>query len=519
MNNESRTKSSIKNISFSMITQISTILLNYVCRYIFIKTLSEEYLGINGLFSNILTIFSLAELGIGSAIVYAMYKPISQNDENKIKAYMEFYKKCYSIIALVILVAGLLMMPFLNFFINDSASIDISNLNIIYLLYLIDSVFSYLYVYKSSILNAMQKNYICNQYQIICKIAMTILMCLSLIIFKNFLIYLIIQILFKLITNILISVKADKMYPFIKNTKGSKLNPDESKKIFKNVYALFCNQIGSVLINGTDNIIISKYISLVTVGLYSNYYLIINSVSNFVGQIFNAIVASVGNLSASACKENTINLFNKINFINFVISFFCIIMLTCCLNDFIELSFGTKYILDSTTVIVILINFYLLSMRNVIGTFKYAMGIFWNDKYSMLIRALINVILSIIFVKYFGLVGVFLGTLVSDLLTTFWLQPYALFKYGFNINVSIYFNCFFKYTLVSLIGVIICILINQYLNPILNIWALIIDIILGLIVFTLIIVVLFRKNEYYKFYKNVILEYMQKARLKFKISK
>ena len=216
MNNESRTKSSIKNISFSMITQISTILLNYICRYIFIKTLSEEYLGINGLFSNILTIFSLAELGIGSAIVYAMYKPISQNDENKIKAYMEFYKKCYSIIALVILVAGLLMMPFLNFFINDSASIGISNLNIIYLLYLIDSVFSYLYVYKSSILNAMQKNYICNQYQIICKIAMTILMCLSLIIFKNFLIYLIIQILFKLITNILISVKADKMYPFIK---------------------------------------------------------------------------------------------------------------------------------------------------------------------------------------------------------------------------------------------------------------------------------------------------------------
>ena len=157
MNNESRTKSSIKNISFSIITQISTVLLNYICRYIFVKTLSEEYLGVNGLFSNILTIFSLAELGIGSAIIYAMYKPIAENDENKIRSYMSFYKKCYNIIALIILFAGLMIMPFLNFFINDSTNVEIPHLYFIYFLYLLDSVFSYLFVYKSSILNAMQK--------------------------------------------------------------------------------------------------------------------------------------------------------------------------------------------------------------------------------------------------------------------------------------------------------------------------------------------------------------------------
>lgn len=519
MKNESRTKSSIKNISFSIITQISTVLLNYICRFIFIRTLTQEYLGINGLFSNILTIFSLAELGIGSAIVYAMYKPIAQNNENKIKAYMVFYKKCYSIIALIILCVGLLIMPFLRFFINDGANLEISNLQFIYFLYLLDSVFSYLYVYKSSILNAMQKNYICNRYQIICKIVMTILMCISLIIFKNFIIYLAIQIIFKLITNILISAKADKMYPFIKNTKGYKLEPNESKKIFKNVYALFCNQVGSVLINGTDNIIISKFISLISVGLYSNYYLVINSVSNFVGQMFNAIIASVGNLSVSTDKKNTMNLFNKINFINFIISFFCLVMLTCCLNDFIGLSFGEKFILDNVTVVVILINFYLLSMRNVVGTFKYAMGIFWNDKYSMLIRAVINVILSIAFVKYFGLAGVFLGTLVSDLLTTFWYQPYALFKFGFNDKVSIYFKDFIKYSFVSLVGVLICCVTIKYFNFPLKLWTLIFDICLALIVFIIITILLFRKNDYYKFYKNIVFEYIGKIKLKLKHSK
>lgn len=152
---ESRTTSSIKNATSSIITQVFTIILNYVCRYIFVRTLSEEYLGVNGLFSNILTIFSLAELGIGSAIVYAMYKPIATHNEEKIRAYVGFYKKCYNTIALVVLILGLCFLPFLNFFINQDSSANINNLSIIYLLYLLDSVFSYLCIYKSSILIAM----------------------------------------------------------------------------------------------------------------------------------------------------------------------------------------------------------------------------------------------------------------------------------------------------------------------------------------------------------------------------
>lgn len=513
MEEQSRTKSSIKNVSFLLITQISTIALNYICRLIFVKTLSEEYLGANGLFSNILTIFSLAELGIGSAIIYAMYKPIADDDKEKIKCYMNFYKKCYRIIALIILIAGLSILPNLHFFINKETNIQ--NLNLIYILYLLDSVFSYLFAYKSSILSAMQKNYICNYYQIIGKVIMTILMSLSLIIFKNFIIYLIIQISFKLITNILISNKADKMYPYIKNTKGNKLEKKESKRIFKNVYALFCNQIGTVLINGTDNIIISKYVNLVAVGLYSNYYLITSALTTFIGQTFTAVLASIGNFAAVDSKDNTYNLFNKIHFINFLIGAFCLIILSCTINTFIELSFGLQFVFDKITVIIILINFYLLTMKNVIGTFKFALGVFWADKYCTLIRAIINIVVSIILAKKIGIAGVFLGTLISDVLTTFWYQPYILFKKGLNKSVSRYFKDFIKYTFITMIEILIALAILRNINISSLILKLIIEGIVGVIVFLLITIILFRKNEYFLFVKDVVMGYINKIKCRF----
>lgn len=513
MKEESRTKLSIKNVSFSLITQITTIILNYVCRLVFVKTLSQEYLGVNGLFSNILTIFSLAELGIGSAIIYAMYKPIANENNEMIKKYMNFYKKCYRIIALIILIIGLFILPNLQFFINNEN--NIKNLQLIYVLYLLDSVFSYLCVYKSSILNAMQKNYICNYYQIICKIMMTFLMIISLIIFKNFIIYLIIQVLFKLITNILISRKADKMYPYIKDTKGCELEKTEKKSIFKNVYALFCNQIGTVLINGTDNIIISKYVNLVAVGLYSNYYLVTSAVTNFIGQVFNAIVASVGNLGAKDEEDKTYKLFNKIHFINFLIVSFCSISISCCINTFIHVSFGNTFVLDNLTVIIIIINFYLATMKNVIGTFKFALGIFWSDKYCTLIRALINIVVSIILAKKIGIAGVFLGTLISDVLTTFWYQPYILFKKGLNKSVSRYFKDFIKYTFITMIEILIALAILRNINISSLILKLIIEGIVGVIVFLLITIILFRKNEYFLFVKDVVMGYINKIKCRF----
>lgn len=505
---KSRVQSSIRNVYFSLITQFVTIVLNYACRYVFIKKLSEEYLGVNGLFSNILTVFSLAELGIGSAIVYAMYKPIADNNIKKIKAYMAFYKKCYSIIAIVILILGLILLPNLSFFIKGDTYIP--HLKIIYLLYLADSVFSYLFVYKTAILNSMQENYICNLYQTICKVIMSILMIISLIVFRNFIIYLIIQVMFKLITNILISRKADEKYPYIKNTVGCNLSKKEEKTIFKNVYALFCNQIGNVLINGTDNIIISKYVGLIAVGLYSNYYLVTSTLSNFIGQVFNAIVASVGNLAAEKDSEYVYGMFNKIHFINFVISAFCIVVLSCTINDFIAWSFGKKFVLNSFIVVVILINFYLLVMKNVVGTFKYALGIFLNDKYCTLIRAIINIVVSIILAKSFGIFGVFFGTFISDILTTFWYQPYILYKKGFSKSVSAYFKDFGIYTLISLIGIGVSLGIKFFINFDSLFLNIILDLFISSAVILLLILLMFHKSENFQFFYKIIINRFKK---------
>lgn len=516
MEKKSRTAASLKNIYFSLFSQISNILLNYVCRYIFVRTLSSEYLGVNGLFSNILTIFSLAELGIGSAIVYAMYKPIADNNTSKVQAFMKFYRKCYLIIALIIFIIGLIILPNINFFIKGNANID--NLSLIYLLYLIDSVSSYLFVYKSSIFNATQENYICNIYQTICKTIMSILMIVSLLIFKNFIVYLSIQISFKFLTNLLISKKADKKYPYIKEKNSNKLTKKEEKGIFKNVYALFCNQIGNVLILGTDNIILSKYVGLTATGLYSNYYLVTSSITNVIGQIFNSIVASVGNLAVEKDKDYTLETFNKIHFFNFLLALFSSTMFISCINDFIVVSFGTEFLLDSITCFIILINLYLLIMKNVVGTFKYALGIFWNDKYCTLIRAIINIVVSIFLAMKIGIAGVFLGTLISDLVTTFWFQPYVLYKNGFEKKSNLYFKDFVKYTLCVIISICISLTILNFISLNNLILKLLIDIFVAFMSIIFVVLICFKKNKNFIFYKNFAINIFNKF-MKIKINK
>ncbi len=496
MKNNSRTKNSIKNAIYSSSTQIISLLSSYILRFVFVRFLSSEYLGISGLFTNILTVFSLAELGIGSAIVYSMYKPIANNDIDKINAYMQFYKKAYRIIALSVFLIGIIILPNLNFFIKDSSAVE--NVEIIYLLYLIDSVFSYLCIYKISILNATQKNYIYNIYQSIFKVISTVFMIVALIITRNFIIYLAIQIFFKIFTNVIISLKVNKLYPYICEKEKKYLTKKEKKEISKSVYGLFCNQIGNVIINGTDNIIISKYISLVAVGLYSNYTLIISALSNFIGQLFNSIIASVGNHGVKETTEKNFELFNRVYFINFLLASFCITELVACLDTFISLSFGKNYLLDNIVVAIILINFYLLIMKNVVGTFKYALGIFWKDKYSTLVRALFNLVISIVLAKRLGLIGVFLGTLISDILTTFWFQPFILFKSGFNKSISLYFKDFFKYTFVVIIEIFIIKIINVLVMNIYNLFIkLLIEMLFGVITYIVVTLLLFRKNKYF----------------------
>lgn len=450
---KSRTFQSIKNVYYSIIWQLVSIGLSYTCRYFFVRELSNEYLGIEGLFTNILTVFSLADLGIGSAIVYTLYKPISENNYIEIQRYMNFYRRCYFIVAFLILFAGLLMLPNLTFFITGNFSISGVELRFIFLLFVLDSAFSYLFVYKAQLLNATQESYIFNLFQMIGKVLSSALMIVLLIVTHNFVAYLIVKVFGRVFTNIILSAYTSKKYSYLNCLKGKKLSKNAKRNIYKNVTGLFLNQVGYVLINGTDNIILAKFVNITAVALYSNYLLIINSVLNLVGQIFNSIVGSVGNLAVEGNKDKLFLQFDRIHFINYLIASFFTLEIAMCINDFITISFGAGYVMSHMNVFLLIINLFLQMIKNVVGTFKYACGIYWQDKYCTILRAFINLVFSVMLAVKFGISGVFAGTLISDLLTTFWYQPYVTYKYAFEKPFILYFKDFSLYLLLTIMEI------------------------------------------------------------------
>ena len=298
----SRTANTARNATFGLVSQIINIVLSFISRTIFISVLGAEYLGINGLFTNILMLLSFAELGIGNAIIYGMYKPLATDDKEKIKSLMALYAKAYKLIGTFVFVVGLLVIPFMDLIIKEVPNIT-ENIILIYILFLLNTSLSYFFVYKKSIITVDQKNYIVLLYQQLFKVLQTVLQITFLWLTGNYLIFLFIQITITLLENIYVSQKADKMYPFLKEKKIESLDKGERHQIFANIKALFLYKFGSVILNGTDNIIISALIGITAVGINSNYVLIISAISAVVGQIMNGFTASIGNLNAVAAKE------------------------------------------------------------------------------------------------------------------------------------------------------------------------------------------------------------------------
>lgn len=497
-----RTKNSIKNSIFGIGGQAINTLLSFISRTIFITMLGADYLGVNGLFSNILSMLSLAELGIGSAIIYNMYRPLAEGDERKLKALMSLYEKSYKIIGITIAIVGCLISPYLSYIIKDTPNIP--NLIIIYLMFLMNSVVSYFYIYKSSIIMADQKNYIITVRQQIFTVLQVILQIVVLYITKNYLAYLLIQIICTFLMNFSISKKADKMYPFLKSKNKEKLDSNEKKIIFKHVSATMSHKVGGVVVNGTDNILMSKFVGVYWVGLYSNYYMIISIINRFVGQIFTAITASVGHLNVKESKEKSYDVYKKILFINFWIYGFCSISLLSLFNPFIKLWLGDKFLLSSGIVVLIVTNFYLTGMRQSTITYNSTLGLFWNDRYKPWIEACINMIASIILLKKLGISGVFLGTLISSVTTSVWVDPYILFKHGFNRNLSDYFKQYLKYMLITIISAVSTYKLNTLINGN-SIGIFIVKCILTFIIPNLIFIVLTFKTDEFKYTKSMIL--------------
>ncbi len=454
---ESRITNSIKNIKSAFFNQILFNILKFVNRYVFIYTLTEEYLGLNGLFSNIISILSLAELGIGTSIVYSLYKPLAEKDEQKICNLMSIFKKSYIAIGLFISIVGIMLTPFIQFFVNEMP--DIPYIRFIYVLFIFNASSAYFFSYKSTLIGADQKNYINNIYYSISQFIIAVLQIVFLLLTHNYIIYLSIQIIITLIKNIALSHKADNIYPFLKTLKPKKLDLEEKNKIIKNVKALVFHNMGSVVVNGTDNILIAKLDSLKIVGLYSNYSLVMGTLEMVYGIVFGSIGSSIGNLCAVSDEEKSKEYFYIMRFFAFWLYSFTCICIYVLIDPFIGMLFGEKYILPRLMVIIIIINCYVGGMRKFVIMFKTAYGLFWEDRYKPILESIINLIASIILGKYFGGAGVFMGTLVSSLSTYFWIEPYVVFKYGFKSSVIPYFIDYIKYTVIAIFNLVVTVFI------------------------------------------------------------
>lgn len=447
MGNNSRTANSVKNILSGFLGQFITTILGFVNRTVFINCLAAEYLGVNGLFTNILSMLSLAELGVGTAIVYALYKPLAEKDEEQISKLMNFYSKAYIIIGTVIFILGLLLMPFLHFIIKNEPNIT-ESIYLIYFIYLFNTSISYFFSYKSSLIIADQKNYIISLISYGVNIFQTILQIIVLYTTRNFLFYLIVQSICVVINNILISVTADKKYPFMKKNKKLKLSKNEIKDLVSNVKALIIVKISGILVNNTDNIIISYFSGLKTVGLCSNYTLLINIINTALNQVFNGLTASVGNLNAKENDKVKKDFFHLLNFCNFWLYGFCSICIVLLINDVIKLWIGDGYILPIEITIILAINFYMVGMQSAVATYRSTMGIFRQGRYILFFTAAINLVLSLYLGNKMGLFGILLATAIARIFTNTWMDPYLVYKYGLKSNAVEYLFRYIKYIII-----------------------------------------------------------------------
>lgn len=494
-----RTKNSIKNIIMNFLYNLLNYGLRFASRIFFVKTLAEVYLGVNGLLSNVLGILALTELGIGTAIGYSLYDPLAKNDTKKVRSLMQFYKKAYQIIALVVLVLGLILLPFIPYLIKDTTGIE--NLSIIYLIFLLNMVIGYLFSYKRTLISSDQKNYLIVPYTMFFNIITSVLQIVVLLIFKNYIIYLLVQSICTIVENIVINRYIDKKYPYlVSNEEVTPIEKEELSTIKTKIKALLLHKVGSYTLSSTDNLIISKLIGIVMVGIYSNYSLIISMVSSFIYLLISNVISSLGNLIASENPKKCLKVFDEMNFTCFVLYGISSICLINLFNPFIELVFGTNYLLSMLVVYIIVINHYLTGMNNVVISIQTASGLYEKDKYVPLIQSAVNLIISIYLAKKIGLAGVFIGTIISTLIPLI-VKPCIVYKEIFKEKISLYFKDFTIQTIIIVLSAIISAFITKYVNienAYLNLAFLLL---ISIIIPGTLIILIYRKKEAYQ---NVI---------------
>ena len=425
---DSRTRNSARNVAAGFACQGFGLLLSFVSGRVFVQVLSSEYLGIDGLFSNILTVLSFAELGIGEALSFAMYQPAKTGDRAKLCQLLRLYRTAYRGIALLVTVVGVTLSFFLDYLVAEKPDIP-ENFQLIFWLFLFNNVCSYLLAYKQSILLVDQKKYVVLYIQQGVKAAQLLLQMAVLAGFGSYYCFLLLQAACTLGTNVLVSLYVKKAYPWLREDAArEKLPPAEQARIFRDVKALALSKIAGIVSNGSDNIVIAKILGLTSVGIVSNYTLVINSVSSILWGTLSGITGSMGNFNVNSSLEKRRAIFEELYLIVYWIFCLCCTCLIVLLNPFVELWVGTAYQTQTSIVVALVLIAYVSGMNFPVYTFRVTCGLFDEMKYPYFLSGVANVALSVVLALKIGLFGVYIATVITRLLISETVEGYIVYS-------------------------------------------------------------------------------------------
>ena len=444
----------MKNSLVAFFGQLVYLLFSFVSRSFFIKLLGSSYLGINGLFTNLLSLLSLAELGFGTAMNYSLYAAIYDKDIEKIKSIMAYYKRVYFCIGCIILGVGCIITPFIPWLVSSNVVVEV-NLYIIFVLYVINTASTYFFSYRTAYINANQMRRVVDFYTIVFNICRELASVFVLYYSRNFYAYILCQILINIALYLFLHRKSSKLFPYLDTKASISLTKEEKSVVFQNVRALFIYKVASVVLGSTDNILISVMFDTVIVGILSNYTLISNSIKNLINKVIHGYFASLGIANASNSVEQKFMLFKMFRIVLFWGFGYVAIGIFLMISDVVRLWIGNEYVLPVSVVFALSFYFWLEGCGNLTYSFRTTMGLFKESQFAPVIAAILNVVFSIILGKLYGVFGILLATSVSRLLTYFWIDPVIIYTKRFEKSVVEYFAYYFVYTLVTVINVFV----------------------------------------------------------------
>lgn len=498
----SRLKNTLKNTVSGFILKILTLVLHFASRTIFVLYLGNDFLSVNGLLSSVFSFLNITELGIGAALVYAMYDPIAKNDRNKVKQYLAFYRKVYNILGLTVLGIGVILLPFVNYLVPEETTSV--NVYLAFILFVANAVCSYyFYVNRLGFLSAMQQEYRLTISNMLSQIFTVVFQIIALVLFHNYYFYLAVPIIALVVLRYSNGIFIGKWHPYIKEKPIGKLAKEEKRVVFKNTYGLAIAKISAIMNNAVDNIVITAVIGLSTVGPYSNYILIMNMISGFASIGFMAVRPSVGNLHASSTVEHKLEIFHDLRLLSFWVYGICGVCYVCLVQQFIPIWIGGGYLMPLSLAIMVALNFVVIGLNSAVSIFREGCGLYYHGRYRPIFTALLNIVLSILFGKLWGSTGIIAATTLSILLTTIWYDAYIVYKYVFHARPMRYlFKYSFDIVLIVTIGLISYLLCGLVYND--NILGLILRALICLLAFNILFWLTFNKNASYKKMSHLI---------------